>query len=78
VEHGYRGAVGWVEIELTIDERTVTVVVRDYGAAGFATHSQARRPGLTLMESLANQLEVEGRPGIGTTVRMGFTLPSSP
>jgi anti-sigma regulatory factor (Ser/Thr protein kinase) len=76
VRHGYRGVAGWVEVELSVDDRSVDVVVRDYGV-GLSPHpeSEGLRVGLTMMQSLSDRLELEGGPGLGTTVRMAFALP---
>jgi anti-sigma regulatory factor (Ser/Thr protein kinase) len=78
VRHGYRGIAGWIEIELSVGERVVDVVVRDYGV-GLSPHpeSEGLRVGLTMMESLADRLELDGGPGIGTTVRMEFARPGA-
>ncbi len=80
--HGYRDKSGTVEMELSLDGRELTVVVRDRGA-GIEDIERARMPmfttrpeeersgmGFTIMESFMDSLAVESAPGKGTAVTM--------
>ena len=80
--HGYRESEGVVEMELTLADRQLTVVVKDNGT-GIEDIEKARTPmfttrpeeersgmGFTIMESFMDELTVDSAPGMGTTVIM--------
>lgn len=80
--HGYREESGVVEMELTLEDRLLTVTVRDHGT-GIEDVDRARMPmyttrpeeersgmGFTIMESFMDELTVDSAPGKGTTVTM--------
>jgi len=76
------GGGGHVKLDLSIQDKTLTVEVADEGvgiddiAAAlepmFTTKSDMERSGLgfTLMESFMDTVSVESAPGVGTTVTM--------
>lgn len=80
--HGYRNSEGMVEMELRLDGRELTVTVRDKGVGiedvakarepMFTTQPEAERSGMgfTVMETFMDELYVESKLGIGTTVTM--------
>ena len=82
VIHGYRNESGMITMELTLDGRALTVVIRDNGVGiediekaltpMFTTQPEAERSGMgfTIMESFMDELSVESTPGKGTTVTM--------
>ena len=82
--HGYRERAGVSRVALTmrLDDREVTVTVRDEGS-GIADITQAREPlyttmpeaersgmGFTVMESFMDSVEVHSTVGLGTEVVM--------
>ena len=80
--HGYEGEKGEVELEMTIDDRLLTVKIRDKGV-GIDDIERARTPlytskpdcersgmGFTVMESFMDGLHIISSPGEGTTVIM--------
>ena len=80
--HGYDGKFGEVEIEMEIEDRLLTVKIRDNGV-GIEDIEQARTPlytskpdcdrsgmGFTVMESFMDNLHILRTPGEGTTVIM--------
>ena len=80
--HGYDGKFGEVEIEMEIEDRLLTVKIRDNGV-GIEDIEQARTPlytskpdcdrsgmGFTVMESFMDNLHILSTPGEGTTVIM--------
>ena len=82
VIHGYRNESGMITMELALEGRTLTVVIRDNGVGiediekaltpMFTTQPEAERSGMgfTIMESFMDELSVESAPGRGTTVTM--------
>jgi anti-sigma regulatory factor (Ser/Thr protein kinase) len=79
IVHAYRDdADGEVEVVVTVDPETVEVVVHDDGVGLLPNpgHPGAGY-GVVLMESLADRFELDGTPGGGTTMRMGFSRPLS-
>lgn len=82
VIHGYKSKSGMITMELTLDGRTLTVVIRDEGVGiediekaltpMFTTQPEAERSGMgfTIMESFMDELIVESTPGKGTSVTM--------
>lgn len=80
--HGYEKAEGKVTIELSLDEKMLTVTVCDEGI-GISDIEKAREPlytskpecdrsgmGFTVMESFMDTLHIISEPGYGTTVVM--------
>ena len=86
--HGYDSQVKKVEITCRIEKRTLYVEVTDWGK-GIADVAKAMEPlfttrpeldrsgmGFAFMEAFMDDLQVESRPGEGTTVRMKKTVGS--
>ena len=80
--HGYEETDGKVVMELSIDEKLLTVKIHDKGV-GIANVEKAREPlytskpecdrsgmGFTVMESFMDSLYIESVPGEGTSVIM--------
>ncbi len=80
--HGYEDVDGHVFMELEIDNRLLTVKIKDNGV-GIDDVKKAREPlytskpecdrsgmGFTVMESFMDSLHIESIPGVGTTVVM--------
>ena len=80
--HGYEGKDGSVYLELFLEDRELTVKVRDDGI-GITDIEQAREPlftskpecdrsgmGFTVMESFMDSLHIISEQGLGTTVVM--------
>lgn len=80
--HGYEGSFGEIEIEMSIDERLLTVKIKDRGV-GIDDIERARTPlftskpecdrsgmGFTVMESFMDNLHIISSPNEGTTVIM--------
>ncbi|MET3576458.1 anti-sigma F factor [Bhargavaea ullalensis] len=89
--HGYaEDPAGVVEIRAKLDGREVTVSITDHGGGiadvneamqpMFTTKPEAERSGMgfTIMESFADHLEVQSRPGSGTTVTFKKTFSPVP
>jgi anti-sigma regulatory factor (Ser/Thr protein kinase) len=56
----------------------VEAVIRDDGVGATANPEyQGAGYGVVLMEALADRFDFDPAPGVGTTVRMQFTLPLS-
>ena len=86
--HGYDSQVKKVEITCRIEKRTLYVEVTDRGK-GIADVDKAMEPlfttrpeldrsgmGFAFMEAFMDDVQVESRPGEGTTVRMKKTVGS--
>ena len=86
--HGYDSQVKKVEITCRIEKRTLYVEVTDRGK-GIADVPKAMEPlfttrpeldrsgmGFAFMEAFMDDVQVESRPGEGTTVRMKKTVGS--
>ena len=86
--HGYDSQVKKVEITCRIEKRTLYVEVTDRGK-GIADVAKAMEPlfttrpeldrsgmGFAFMEAFMDDVQVESRPGEGTTVRMKKTVRS--
>ena len=82
IVHGYPNTLGKVMVKARICEGNVLeVTVKDHGR-GIPDVEQARRPmfttggeersgmGFTIMESFMTNLEIQSKPGKGTTVHM--------
>ena len=80
--HGYEGGSGLIRLEAKIDGREATVRITDQGV-GIADVKKAMEPlyttkpseersgmGFSFMEAFMDELEVESKPGEGTTVTM--------
>lgn len=83
--HGYQGQAGnrvYISCEVKEEKRMMTVTIRDEGV-GIADIEQAKEPlyttrpemdrsgmGFVFMEVFMDSLQVESRPGEGTTIRM--------
>ncbi len=82
IVHAYPDALGSITLRCRIlKDNVLDIVIKDKGV-GIADIDQARRPsyttggsdrsgmGFTIMESFMTQLEIQSRPGKGTTVHM--------
>ena len=82
IAHAYPDALGSITLRCRIlKDNVLDIVIKDKGV-GIADIDQARRPsyttggsdrsgmGFTIMESFMTQLEIQSRPGKGTTVYM--------
>lgn len=82
VVHAYGGTDGMIDIEVALFEKSVQIVIRDYGV-GFDNITEAMQPfytskpheersgmGFTLMQAFMNEVEVVSHKGEGTTVVM--------
>jgi stage II sporulation protein AB (anti-sigma F factor) len=80
--HGYEGKAGTIDLWVQIEERTVTIIIRDQGI-GIADVRRAMEPlyttdrsgersgmGFSFMEAFMDEVQVESEPGAGTTVTM--------
>ncbi|MGN1098112.1 MAG: anti-sigma F factor [Clostridia bacterium] len=86
VIHGYRGVGGIITMELSLEGRELTVIVRDSGVGiediekartpMFTTQPEAERSGMgfTVMETFMDELYVESTLGEGTVVTMKKTI----
>ena len=80
--HGYQGKEGIIYIEVTIEDRELTVVVKDSGTGipdikkamepMYTTDATGERSGMgfSFMEAFMYQVEVWSVPGVGTRVTM--------
>lgn len=84
--HGYENQIHKVSIRCRIEGQQITVEVRDHGV-GIENIEQAMTPlytskpelersgmGFAFMEAFMDHVEVESKPGEGTTVRMKKTI----
>ena len=74
VRHAYRnGKADSFEVEITMQDTGIAVTVSDEGC-GFLPNpdSEGIGMGLPLMYSLSDRVDIDGRPGCGTVVRMWF------
>lgn len=82
IVHGYEGKEGIVCMEGEINDRTITIIVKDFGM-GIEDIKKAMEPlyttrpdeeragmGFMFMEAFMDELFVESEPGAGTTVTM--------
>lgn len=83
VIHGYRGKSGEIELDMTLEDNVLSIIVADRGV-GIADIAQAMEPlyttmspdmeragmGFTVMESFMDEVKVVSRPGQGTTIKM--------
>lgn len=82
VIHGYQGGEGIIVIESEIEGQEITIAIRDTGV-GIPDVKQAMEPmytsdasgersgmGFSFMEAFMDQVWVESKPGMGTTIRM--------
>lgn len=82
VIHAYRQKGGTVYLEAAVEDRTLYLTIRDEGC-GIADVNQAMMPlyttdaehersgmGFTFMEVFMDELEVESKIGVGTTIKM--------
>ena len=80
--HGYEDCEGSVFMELKVENRLLTVIIKDNGI-GIEDIEKAREPlytskpecdrsgmGFTVMESFMDSLHIESIPGMGTTIVM--------
>ena len=74
VRHAYRnGEAGSFEVEIAVQDTGIAVTVSDEGC-GFLPNpdSEGIGMGLPLMYSLSDRVDIDGKPGRGTIVRMWF------
>lgn len=82
IVHGYSGTHGEIHMECTLEEKLITIVVKDNGK-GIENVEKAREPlfttnpemersgmGFTVMETFMDSVDVESIVGIGTKVTM--------
>ena len=80
--HGYQGKEGIIDLEVQIEDQTLTVMVKDSGV-GIRDVRRAMEPmyttdktgtrsgmGFSFMEAFMDQVRVESEPGQGTVVTM--------
>ena len=82
IVHGYSSASGYVFMDCSIEDSTLTVVVKDNGKGIedvkkameplFTTNTDAERSGMgfTVMETFMDKVEVESITSVGTKVTM--------
>ncbi len=88
IVHGYRDAIGMVELTLSSKDEKIYITIKDKGA-GIADIKQAMTPlfttaadeersglGFSVMESFMDKVKVKSALGKGTTVSMEKTLQS--
>jgi anti-sigma regulatory factor (Ser/Thr protein kinase) len=82
VMHAYGDAAGPMEIHVTVDARSLEVVVRDEGdgiSARPGPHDDTMPGiGLAVIQSFADTMELNERAGTGIEVRMRFAIVGSP
>jgi serine/threonine-protein kinase RsbW len=77
VVHAYEGADGILEVELSADESSLRIRVRDHGR-GIQPQVTVERDvpalglGLPLIAALSDSFEIQGDAGSGTEIRMKF------
>jgi serine/threonine-protein kinase RsbW len=80
VLHAYEGEEGPLEVEVTLAQCSVEVVVRDHGT-GIQTQSAVDESmlgiGLPVIQALVSRVELRDGPRGGTEVCMEFTAPSN-
>lgn len=80
--HGYENQIHKISVKCQIKDASITVIVKDEGR-GIADVEAAMMPmfttkpeqdrsgmGFSFMEAFMDKLEVQSKPGVGTTVRM--------
>jgi serine/threonine-protein kinase RsbW len=84
VLHAYRGEEGPLEVDVYALGNAIAVVVRDHGEGmeplpdeEAADSEIASGLGLPVMHALASNVEIRGRAGGGTEVRMEFDAPNA-
>jgi anti-sigma regulatory factor (Ser/Thr protein kinase) len=80
VQHAYGEAEGPLQVDASVAENRLEVVVRDRGVAGVGpliSRALDDRPGLgiPLMRALAERVQFSGAMGHGTEVKMTFSTP---
>jgi serine/threonine-protein kinase RsbW len=80
VEHAYVGETGAMEVRFEPGAAHMAVTVADHGLGMAATKAPAgdRGFGLSMIEGIADRLEVSGRPGGGTEVAMSLAMGGEP
>jgi serine/threonine-protein kinase RsbW len=78
VVHAYEDVDGVLEVEMTADDRGLTIRVRDHGSGIQPQVNRSREVpalglGLPLIAALSDSFELHGSAGQGTEVRMTFT-----
>ncbi len=84
--HGYEEKVGIIQIECTLIEKTIEIVITDKGK-GIENIDKAKEPlytskpelersgmGFTIMESFMDELKIESVVGVGTKITMKKTI----
>ncbi|MDX6616667.1 MAG: serine/threonine-protein kinase RsbW [Solirubrobacterales bacterium] len=78
VVHGYPGSVGPIDVEASVTERRLEIVVRDQGAGiqprPLSDEQTSLRVGLALIGALSDEFVVRGEDGGGTELRISFDL----
>lgn len=90
IVHGYEGTRGVVQMDAAIEDRWLTVEIRDTGRGianvhqamepFFTTHPEQERSGMgfAVMQTFMDDVQVESAPGHGTLVRMRKRIHSGP
>ena len=87
VVHAYEKYSGIIEMEMTLEERTLMVSIKDFGC-GIENIEKSMRPlfttkpdeertgmGFTIMEAFMDNVDVYSEKGAGTTVKMMKYIP---
>jgi anti-sigma regulatory factor (Ser/Thr protein kinase) len=72
IRHAYPDSAGDFELAAAREPEAVWVTVRDEGCGAPPAPQGARRLGLPLMQTLAEEVRLTRRPGLGTEVRLRF------
>ncbi len=79
VQHAYDGALGPVELDLTLEDHALEVSVRDRGAGmrepALAPGPESHHIGLMVIEALSESMQIRDLPRTGVEVRMRFCAP---
>jgi serine/threonine-protein kinase RsbW len=80
VLHAYEGEEGPLEVEVTLAQNALGIVVRDHGI-GIQSRPATKEPslgiGLPVIQALVHRVELRDGPVDGTEVRMEFATPST-
>jgi anti-sigma regulatory factor (Ser/Thr protein kinase) len=78
VVHGYPESMGPIDVEASVNDRRLEIVVRDRGAGiqprPLSDEQTSLRVGLALIGALSDEFVVRGEDGSGTELRISFDL----
>ena len=86
IVHGYPDTVGNIDIEAEINENTLHIIIKDYGVgisnlsealeSFYTTKYEDERSGMgfTIMKSFMDEVKVDSKLNVGTTVEMTKTF----